>query len=167
MMLLLIGFGGRLLPTWMMLNTLQLMVHLPLLPVYLPSNMSFLLSEYLRTMQIRSNELEQYLIGADFLGEQDTSSTDSDEYLSSLSLLKMYGYAHSISLNLALVMLAGLGMIVATMFAKCLDCSHKRKGGRGKLKMGKQRRQCTACLCNFNMRIVYELFLELSLCVGI
>ena len=60
MTLLLIGFGGRLLPTWMMLNTLHLMVHLPLLPVYLPSNMSFLLSEYLRTMQLRSNELEQY-----------------------------------------------------------------------------------------------------------
>ena len=45
--LVLVGLGGRLLPTWMFFNSLQLIVHTPLLPAHLPANIHYLLTKYL------------------------------------------------------------------------------------------------------------------------
>jgi len=37
--LLFVGVGGRLLPTFMFLNSMQLIVHTPLLATYMPGNL--------------------------------------------------------------------------------------------------------------------------------
>ena len=40
---LLIGLGGRLLPTWMFINSMQLIFHAPLLNTYMPANLNYFL----------------------------------------------------------------------------------------------------------------------------
>ena len=51
-MILLIGFGGHLLPTWMFLNSLQLVSHVPMLDANMPANLHYFLAEYLSLVQL-------------------------------------------------------------------------------------------------------------------
>lgn len=54
-LVLFVGFGGRLLPTWMFLNSMQLIVHAPLLPVELPANVQYFMSSYLHYIRLNSD----------------------------------------------------------------------------------------------------------------
>ena len=49
-----LGVGGRLLPTWMFLNSMQLIVHLPLLPTFMPANLHVFLTHYLSYVRLNS-----------------------------------------------------------------------------------------------------------------
>ena len=56
-LLFFVGFGGRLLPTWMFLNSMQLFVHIPLLEIYLPGNLSYFLTNYLGYIRLKSGTI--------------------------------------------------------------------------------------------------------------
>ena len=56
-MLLLLGFGGRLLPTWMFLNSMQLLVHTPLLATFMPANLHVFLVDYLSVIRLSSKHI--------------------------------------------------------------------------------------------------------------
>ena len=58
-LILFIGLGGRLLPTWMFLNSLQLIVHLPLLSKSMPSNLHFFLFKYLNFIRMKAEVIDQ------------------------------------------------------------------------------------------------------------
>lgn len=53
-MALYVGLGGRLLPIWMFLNSMQLVVHLPLLPTNMPGNAHYFLTHYLSYIRLNS-----------------------------------------------------------------------------------------------------------------
>ena len=57
-LLMLIGFGGRLLPTWMFVNSLSLLVHLPMISSFIPGNLHFFLIEYLGVLRLHSENLD-------------------------------------------------------------------------------------------------------------
>ena len=57
-LLLFIGLGGRLLPTWMFLNSLQLIVHLPLISTSMPSNLHFFLIKYLYFIRMSAESID-------------------------------------------------------------------------------------------------------------
>ena len=57
LLFLLIGAGGRLLPTWMFVNSLQLFVHTPLLASYMPSGLAYFLKHYLGIERFYSRDL--------------------------------------------------------------------------------------------------------------
>lgn len=57
-LLLLMGFGGRLLPTWMFVNSMQLVTHSPLLTTFMPANMHVFLTDYLGWLRLYSVELD-------------------------------------------------------------------------------------------------------------
>ena len=59
LLLIFIGLGGRLLPTWMFLNSLQLIVHLPLLSTSMPSNLHFFLVKYLNFIRMKADVIDQ------------------------------------------------------------------------------------------------------------
>ena len=54
-----IGIGGRLLPTWMFLNSLQLVVHTPLLSTNMPSNLHYFLVKYLNLLRMNVEIINQ------------------------------------------------------------------------------------------------------------
>ena len=56
-MLLFLGLGGRLLPTWMFLNSLQLMVHAPMLATNIPAILHYFLVDYLNLIRLHSKKL--------------------------------------------------------------------------------------------------------------
>ena len=89
-LLLFVGFGGRLLPTWMFLNSLQLFVHLPLLETYLPANLSSMLAYYLGYIRLNNVTFNDGISESDARLRKDTS----DSSVPYFSLLKSYGYAH-------------------------------------------------------------------------
>lgn len=60
-LLLFIGLGGRLLPTWMFLNSIQLIVHLPLLSTSMPSNLHFFLVKYLNFIRMNAESIDRYI----------------------------------------------------------------------------------------------------------
>ena len=56
-MLLLLGLSGHLLPTWMFLNSLQLIVHAPMLATNMPANLHHFLVDYLSLIRLDSKKI--------------------------------------------------------------------------------------------------------------
>ena len=56
---ILIGLGGRMLPTWMFINSMQLIMHTPLLATYMPSNLNYFLVKYLSIIRVASAQLDE------------------------------------------------------------------------------------------------------------
>ena len=53
-MLLVLGMGGKLLPTWMFINSLQLMTHIPMIDANVPSDLHYFLANYLSVIRLDS-----------------------------------------------------------------------------------------------------------------
>ena len=51
--MLLVGMGGSLLPTFMFLNSMQLIVHTPLLATNMPGNLHMFLLKYLDMLRLK------------------------------------------------------------------------------------------------------------------
>ena len=56
-MFFLIGLGGQLLPTWIFLNSLQLITHVPMIDAHLPANLHYFLVNYLTIIRLDSEKL--------------------------------------------------------------------------------------------------------------
>ena len=54
-----IGIGGRDLPTWMFLNSLSLVLHTPLLPTNMPSNLHMFLLDYLNLIRMKIESVDE------------------------------------------------------------------------------------------------------------
>lgn len=97
---------GSLLPTWMFINTLQLLAHLPLLNSSMPANAHHFLKGYLDMVRWYDK---------DFIDDVE-NSLDSKKYDvefgSFHELLKACDYEHLISHNMFLIF-AGLALICA------------------------------------------------------
>lgn len=57
-----LGMGGRLLPTWMFLNSMQLIVHTPMLNTFMPSNLHYFLISFLNLVRINPKALDKYML---------------------------------------------------------------------------------------------------------
>ena len=56
-MFFLIGLGGQLLPTWMFLNSLQLITHVPMIDAHIPAPLHYFLVNYLTMIRLDSEKL--------------------------------------------------------------------------------------------------------------
>lgn len=63
-LLILLGIGGRLLPVWMFINSMQLLVHTPLLSMHMPANLHYFLTHYLNyfslNFEFKNTEIAWY-----------------------------------------------------------------------------------------------------------
>jgi hypothetical protein len=57
----LVMFGGPLTTTWMFINSLQLILHVPLIDVQMPSNAHYFLKEYLSLIRFNIGPLNKHL----------------------------------------------------------------------------------------------------------
>ena len=56
-MLFLVGLGGQLLPTWMFLNSLQLITHVPMIDAHVPATLHYFLVNYLTMIRLDSEKI--------------------------------------------------------------------------------------------------------------
>lgn len=152
--ILFIGLGGSLLPTWMFLNSLQLIVHLPLVATLMPSNLHMFLLKYLSFMRLKTEstdrqteiwQRESGISGFDLVSDQDSLYS---------SLLLACGYKPAFSQNLFLLSLVAAVILIAIFITSMVDMICQRKGSRG----------LTKWICNFSTRFLYEFFFEIFLC---
>ena len=69
--LILAFFSGPLLSIWMFVNSLQLIVHIPLINVYLPASSNILLLELLSFVRLHIEWLDKALYGIFSVDEND------------------------------------------------------------------------------------------------
>ena len=55
--------GGRLLPTLMYINTLQMVVYTPLVTTNMPSNLHYFLNNYLQLFRLNLQDMKIYQYG--------------------------------------------------------------------------------------------------------
>ena len=116
---LFMGMGARLLPTWMFLNSMQLIAHTPLLNTYMPSNLHYFLIKFLNLVRIFSKAIDETLEGWQHDGLQSYEMTQNSDSLFS-SLLKDCGYKYAFSSNLILII--GLAIIILIVLGILFAC---------------------------------------------
>lgn len=106
LLLLLVLTCGPLLPFWMFLNSLQLIVHVPLIRTNIPGNAHYFLLEYLNILRLHFWSLTKWLqeqVGAS--KEHDYAMVQKEEYGAEhyTELVFSCGYSFNLLPNLILV----------------------------------------------------------------
>ena len=161
--LMLVGFGGRLLPTWMFLNSMQLIVHTPLLQTFMPSNLNLFFVDYLNLVRLNSEQIgEQIDAWQKDRGQADYELAQGEESSYS-ALLNQCGYKHAFARNLVVVIAIAMALLLVMVVLLLFDGIRKCRGqGQGRRR---PRVSYMAWMGNFSLRFVYEFFLEICLSV--
>lgn len=148
---------GSLLPTWMFINALQLLAHLPLLNSNMPANAHYFLNKYLDIVRWYDSDFIKSLEDDFNLKKYDTEVGVFHE------LLKACGYEHLFMHNMLLVF-AAITLIVMVWVGLAVKdlIGHYTKSERPFMK----RRHENKCN-NFALRFFYEFFLEFCIVVFI
>ena len=146
LMLGFVGLGHKVLAFWMFVNSIQLVLHVPLLAIPIPANMHYFLAQYLDIARLQVSLLNQYLIKNNIITINEPQTN---------SLLAFCGYSEtSLISNLSLI-LAILALICAlTLLLQIIDCLTCRK---------KERRLAPA-LCNTGFRFFSLFMFEVVIC---
>ena len=146
-LLFFIGIAGNLLPTWMFLNSMQLLVHIPLLSgTSMPANLHVFFKLFL-------DILRPNLVSID----EDIDSSNS-------SLIRDCGYSASFLQNAKLILIIGATLVgIIALFSlvrllKYFSCCPMKS-----TKILKK----IYWMSNFSLRFLYQVFFELYLCLMI
>lgn len=159
---LFIGFGGRLLPTWMFINSMQLIAHTPLLQTNMPANLHMFLQRYLDLLRLNVESFSQLL---DVIETEKgilnyEVSMDENSFFS--TILNDCGYKLVFTKNLPIILFFALVLLICivgfTIFDILLQCS------KSKQKTSQKKFRHTAWMSNFTLRYFYEFFFEVFLC---
>ena len=151
---------GPLLPVWMFFNSLQLLLHLPLLRVRIPASANLFLMQYLDLVRMHSTTINKWvenLLGLDSGDRQDQVVIDEDQTPLYNELMKESGYHVSLWRNLAIccALLTGVTLIWAFVRFEKRICRNKKWS------------KADTWWNNFFVRLIYELFFEICLCTMI
>lgn len=150
-------FQGSLLPTWMLINSLQLIAHVPLIASQLPANAHYFLLNLLSLVRLNFESLNTLLDDAEARLQEYQLLSDSDSYYT--SQLHNSGYRYRFARNmltiLCLAALVALVWVIMSLFeAKCRNGQNRRT----------RRESVSVLMSNFTVRFLYELFFEIFLC---
>ena len=154
-LLFLLGINARMLPTWMFLNSIQLIIHSALLSTNMPSNLHYFLFHYLNLFRLNPEAVDLEMeIWQRESGQIDYELANrDDEYFS--SVLGMCGYKHAFSRNLLIVLCLSLVLLIIVSALSIVDHVKKRTGEY----------RLSSYMCNFSIRFAYFFFLEICLSV--
>ena len=149
---------GNLSPLWMFINSLQLIVHIPLINSRLPSIANLYFLDYLSIIRLHFSDINEQI--STYFGFHDAYNEDfraieeHDEYYN--ELIHQCGYSINLMHNLALILFL-IGVFLSVWFIlACKDficfCG---------------RRKDEALFFNFTVRFLYEMFFEVCLCLMI
>lgn len=156
-MLLILPFAtlGSLLPTWMFINALQLLAHLPLLNSNMPANAHYFLNKYLEKVRWYDKDFIKQIDESWNLKKYDVDVGAFHH------LLKACGYEHIFLHNMFLIF-AGM-LLIAVFWLAFLVKDLIAKWSKSKKDFMKKKHShwCQ----NFSLRFFYEFFLEFCIVV--
>ena len=148
-----------LLPTWMFINSASLLAHTSMINVDVPGNANHLLVKWIDLFRLNWWDVNENTAQRVVVPEQQVKD---DTYLE--GILTRTGYMHNFSLNL--VVMVGVAIFLLAIWQCCAikDCigSWTRHWILRPL-----RGRHEPIVTNFTLRFVYELFLEMCLCITI
>ena len=166
---------GPLLPVWMFINSMQLIVHLPLIRSPQPGNSHLFLLDHLNVLRMNFGSLNAWLqkqVGDSRL--EDVGLVLNPEASYYTTLVYQCGYSFSLWPNLILTFcLLGLTLVIWLIMAgadltRCFCTKHCVKGRcKRSCKRRCRRRHREQTMNNFFVRFLYEIFFEIMLCVMI
>ena len=132
----LIMCGGPLLPTWMFLNSMQLIFHVPLIKSDMPAHTHFFMIEYLSVLRLHFDWTEsasESVLGSADKDDYDAMSNSQNEFYS--SQIKEAGYHYSFVSNLfVMICLAAIifmiWLLVVLKDICFVKCCRKRESKR-------------------------------------
>ena len=146
---------GSLLPTWMFINALSLIAHLPLLNSNMPANAHYFLRKYLDILRWYHEDTVEQVEDYFEIKKYD------DEVGHFHLLLKACGYEHLLAHNLLLVFLACLLILFVWMCLGVKDLIGMLSKSERPFMKKRHERICN----NFALRFFYEFFLEFCIVV--
>ena len=152
-------FHGSLVTTWMLINTLQLVAHLPLITNTLPSNAHYFLLSLLGVVRMHIDQLGATLDDFDTVRKEFEIQSDPNNQF--FSNLLDNGYHVSFLRNTLFLSSLIVGVAFVWFWMAILENTFcKRKGARrSTLSVTKE-----VFLNNFLVRLLYTAFFELVLC---
>lgn len=154
LLLILLGINANLLPTWMFINSMQLIMHTALLTTNMPSNLHFFLFHYLNILRLNPEALDlsvEAKLSESGLIDYELSNKE-DVFFN--TVLGMCGYKHALSRNLLIIICISLCILIVGLVLWLVDSIFNRKSDR----------RLTVFMSNFSLRFFYEFFLEI--CIG-
>ena len=108
------GLSGRLLPTFMFLNSMQLIVHTPLLATYMPGNLHLFFLKYLDMLRLKVGPFDDALETSEAEQGIENYELSIDESSFYTTLLNDCGYKFAFSRNMVII------LFFATLFVCCI-----------------------------------------------
>ena len=127
LLFLFLGMGARLLPTWMFVNSLQLIVHTPLLASYMPSSLNYFLIHYLDLERLYSkllNESVEAWQKSEGINNYDLSNDDTSYFSYRLNDC---GYKNEFSRNIIFIGTLLISFLLVLAILYCIDLKNKCK----------------------------------------
>lgn len=122
--LLVICCAGPLLPTWMFLNSMQLIFHVPLIKSDLPAHAHFFMVDYLTKLRLHfdwTNELADSMLGSP--AAQDYDVIEQNTFYT--TQIKDCGYHYSFLSNLFAMICISLLIMAVWLLLLCKDCAFR------------------------------------------
>lgn len=149
-----LGLGHSMVSAWMFLNSIQLILHVPLLSIPIPANLHYFLVYYLDLARLQVAYLKQLRFYQNHIQPSPTVGQLSPDR--NVSTLEYCHYEpNSLISNLALILVVIAAIFTMIIFLQILDFICCRKG----------RRRLAPRLFNIGIRFFYCFFFEISICV--
>ena len=148
---------GSLLPTWMFINALQLLAHLPLLNSIMPANAHYFLNKYLEKVRWYDEDFVKWVDDNHSMKKYDLDTGIFH------NLLKACGYEHIFIYNMLLVFAAICLILFVWAGLAIKDLIGQLSDSKNKFMKKRHGRMCN----NFALRFFYEFFLEFCIVVFI
>ena len=155
---------GSLLPTWMLINTLQLIAHTPLVNTQMPANAHYFIVKYLNIVRLDFDSVNESIESG-----YEMHRFESGEHFFN-RLLFMCGYKPLYAQNLIIVV--GTVLVLAVIWnVIALKDYLSRPSQLGYLCRSRSlsfvKNSHEPVVTNFALRFFYEMFLEICICVMI
>ena len=146
-------FKGSLLTTWLCINTVQLLAHVPLIQAKLPANAHYFLLNLMCMVRLNFASFNDSVDDLASTIEESKLIHDEDAFFS--SQLHNFGYRFSFIHNMLLIACAALLLTLVWVFTKILDRLRPLSASRRKT------------MTNFMARFALEAHFELMICAFI
>ena len=156
-------FQGSLVSTWMLVNTLQLIAHLPLIATKLPANAHYFLLNLLSVVRLSFEQFNAAIDDLDSQIKEYELLSDKDNFFS--ANLRDSGYHISFTRNMmffiSLMLLTALVWMITAVIERICRRSraHQEDSESTQRSASKE-----VFMNNFMVRFLYEAFFELCLC---
>lgn len=152
-----LGINANLLPTWMFVNSFQLIMHTALLSTSMPPNLNYFLYHFLSLLRLNPESLDismEILMSESGQVDYELSNNEKSYYK---ALHNMCGYKHALARNLLIIAGIFFALILVIFILNIIDLITQRSS----------KRRCSSYMCNVLTRFSYEFFLETCLSVFI